>query len=86
MINTCDCGIEIDEEDRVCCLCVDDAYGRNQHFWAIKMKEVMFLDYCDLCEKKKQVKRSECYALKVCKSCNENFPGDDYCKDMQQDR
>ena len=36
MIKTCDCGIEIDEEDRVCCLCVDDTYGRNQHFWTIK--------------------------------------------------
>ena len=44
------------------------------------------IDYCDLCEKEKLVERSECYALKVCKSCNENFPEDDYCKDMQQDR
>ena len=44
------------------------------------------IDYCDLCEKKKQVKRSDDYALKVCESCNKNFPEDDYCKDMQQDR
>ena len=36
MIKICDCGIEIDEEDRVCCLCVDDTDGRNQHFWKIK--------------------------------------------------
>ena len=32
------------------------------------------IDYCDLCEKKKQVKRSDDYALKVCKSCNEKYP------------
>ena len=44
------------------------------------------IDYCDLCVKKKQVERSDDYVLKVCKSCNENFPEDDYCKDMQQDR
>ena len=46
----------------------------------------MMVDYCDLCEKKKLVERSDCYALKVCKVCNESFPEDDYVKDMQQDR
>ena len=84
MINVCNCGIEIDKEDRVCCLCVDDTDGRNQHFW--KIKDEAMLGYCDLCEEKKQIERSECYALKVCKSCNEKFPEDDYVKDMQQDR
>ena len=28
--------IEIDEGDWVCCLCIDDTDGRNEHFWQIK--------------------------------------------------
>ena len=35
-INTCYCGVEIDEEDTVCCDCIDNTDGRNQHFWKIK--------------------------------------------------
>ena len=42
MINVCYCGIEIDEEDRVCCLCVDDTDGRNQHFWKIKDEDSLY--------------------------------------------
>tara|TARA_Y100001973_G_C5079900_1_gene271950 strand:+ start:39 stop:176 length:138 start_codon:yes stop_codon:yes gene_type:complete len=30
------CEIEIDEEDTICCNCIDSTYGRNQHFWNIK--------------------------------------------------
>ena len=30
------CEIEIDEEDTICCNCIDNTYGRNQHFWNIK--------------------------------------------------
>ena len=33
------CGIEIDEEDTICCLCIDDSDGRNQHFWQIKKEK-----------------------------------------------
>ena len=34
--NTCyKCGIVIDEEDIVCCNCIDNTEGRNQHFWQI---------------------------------------------------
>ena len=32
------------------------------------------VDYCDLCDKEKLVERSDDYALKVCKSCNEKYP------------
>ena len=42
MINVCNCGIEIDKEDRVCCLCVDDTDGRNQHFWKIKDEDSLY--------------------------------------------
>ena len=35
--NSCyKCDIEIDEEDTICCNCIDDTDGRNQHFWKIK--------------------------------------------------
>ena len=35
--NTCyKCDAEIDEEDIVCCNCIDNTDGRNQHFWKIK--------------------------------------------------
>lgn len=35
--NTCyKCDIEIDEQDTICCNCIDDTDGRNQHFWQIK--------------------------------------------------
>ena len=38
--NTCyKCDIEIDEEDTICCNCIDDTDGRNQHFWKIKDEE-----------------------------------------------
>ena len=38
--NTCyKCGIVIDEEDIVCCNCIDNTEGRNQHFWQIKDEE-----------------------------------------------
>ena len=37
MNKACDeCGIEIDEEDVVCCNCIDSTDGRSQHFWNIK--------------------------------------------------
>ena len=36
-INTCyKCDAEIDEEDTICCNCIDNTEGRNQHFWQIK--------------------------------------------------
>ena len=36
-INTCrNCDAEIDEEDKVCCNCIDNTVGKNQHFWQIK--------------------------------------------------
>ena len=36
-INKCyKCDIEIDEEDIVCCNCIDNTDGRNEHFWQIK--------------------------------------------------
>jgi len=40
--NTCyKCDIEIDEEDIICCSCIDDTEGRNQYFWKItKEKDV----------------------------------------------
>tara|TARA_R100001530_G_C4178270_1_gene118692 strand:- start:204 stop:386 length:183 start_codon:yes stop_codon:yes gene_type:complete len=38
--NTCyKCDIEIDEEDIICCNCIDNTDGRNQHFWQIKREE-----------------------------------------------
>jgi hypothetical protein len=30
------CDAEIDEEDIICCNCIDNTDGRNQHFWQIK--------------------------------------------------
>ena len=34
--NSCyKCDIEIDEEDTICCSCIDDTDGRNQYFWKI---------------------------------------------------
>jgi len=36
-LSTCyKCEAEIDEDDIICCLCIDDTDGRNQHFWDIK--------------------------------------------------
>ena len=44
MENTCyKCGIEIDEGDTVCCNCIDNTEGRNQHFWQI-IKETKMND------------------------------------------
>lgn len=35
-INKCyKCGIEVDDEDFLCCNCIDNTDGRNQHFWQI---------------------------------------------------
>ena len=34
----------------------------------------MMIDYCDLCEKEKLVERSDDYALKVCRECNNKYP------------
>ena len=31
-------------------------------------------DCCDLCDKEKQVERSDDYALKVCRECNNKNP------------
>ncbi len=30
------CNLEIDDEDVVCCNCIDNTQGRNQHFFKIK--------------------------------------------------
>jgi hypothetical protein len=36
-LSTCyKCEAVIDEDDVICCLCIDDTDGRNQHFWDIK--------------------------------------------------
>ena len=37
--NCSNCGTEIDEEDTMCCICIDDTEGRNQHFWQIKKEK-----------------------------------------------
>ena len=33
------CGTEIDEEDTICCNCIDNTDGRNQFFWKIKNEQ-----------------------------------------------
>jgi len=36
-INKCyKCDTEIDKEDVVCCNCIDNTDGRNEHLWQIK--------------------------------------------------
>jgi hypothetical protein len=39
MNKCCKCDIRIDEEDSVCCNCMDDTEGRNQYFWQIKKED-----------------------------------------------
>ena len=34
----------------------------------------MMIDYCELCDKEKQVERSDDYVLKVCRECNNKYP------------
>ena len=47
MENTCyKCGIEIDEEDIICCNCIDNTEGRNQHLWQIKKESLMEISNC----------------------------------------
>ena len=41
MENVCyKCGIGIDKEDTICCICIDNTEGRNQHFWQIKEESI----------------------------------------------
>ena len=41
MTNKCyKCDAEIDEEDVVCCNCIDNTDGRNEHFWQIKNEPI----------------------------------------------
>tara|TARA_Y100000593_G_C4267502_1_gene315588 strand:+ start:793 stop:936 length:144 start_codon:yes stop_codon:yes gene_type:complete len=32
------------------------------------------IDYCCLCDEKKNVDRSEDYSLKICRECNDKYP------------
>ena len=34
------CDTVIDEEDEICCNCIDNTYGRSQHFWQIKKEKI----------------------------------------------
>ena len=33
------CDTKIDKRDWICCICIDNTEGRNQHFWQIKYEE-----------------------------------------------
>ena len=40
MSNQCyKCDVEIDDEDTVCCNCIDSTDGRSQNFWKIKNEQ-----------------------------------------------
>lgn len=40
-MNTCyKCDAEIDEDDWVCCNCIDNTEGRNQYHWNIKNEDI----------------------------------------------
>ena len=34
------CDSKIDKEDIMCCTCLDDTRGKNQHFWQIKYEYI----------------------------------------------